>query len=190
MGTLRDWDVLIIGGASGSGKTSVSRPLSRFFEVDLVRVDDFQVLLETIITPEMVPDLHYWKIEPDWREQSVEWVVDRLKGVSRAWMPGLAAVIKDRLEENIPMILEGDFILPEPAASVGNPRVKSVFIHEPSREQILQNYLAREGELQPHRTDISHAFGNWLAEECAACGVPVIEARPWDNLAERVRCAL
>lgn len=186
----QNWDILIIGGASGSGKTSVSRPLSQYYGIDLVRVDDFQCLLEAIISPEMIPTLHYWKIEPNWRNESVEWVVERLKGVGKAWLPGLAAVIKDRLEESIPMILEGDFILPELSASCNNPRIKTIFVHEPSREQILQNYLAREGTHQVHRADISHAFGNWLKERCENQNVPVIESRPWDNLMERVISAL
>ncbi|MCL2189981.1 MAG: hypothetical protein FWC16_13520 [Defluviitaleaceae bacterium] len=182
----RTWDILIIGGASGSGKTCVSRPLAQLYGVDLVRVDDFQILLETLITPEMIPTLHYWKIEPNWRNQSVEWVVERLIGVSYAWMAGLQAVIKDRLEENLPMILEGDFIHPELAVSLNNPRIKTIFIHEPSREQILQNYRAREGKEQAHRADVSHAFGNWLKVRCTEFGIPVIESRPWDDVVERV----
>jgi 2-phosphoglycerate kinase len=101
-------------------------------------------------------------------------------------LPGLSAVIKDRLEENIPMILEGDFILPELAASFNNPRIKTIFIHEPSREQILQNYLSREGTNQAHRADISFAWGNKLKEKCQAHNIPVIESRPWDTLPERV----
>jgi len=182
----RSWDILIIGGASGSGKTSISRPLSRIYGVDLVRVDDFQTFLEATITPEMIPTLHYWKIEPNWRDMSVEWVVERLKSVSRAWIPGLTAVINDRLEENIPMILEGDFIHPELISSFSNPRIKTIFVHEPSREQILQNYHIREGKHQPHRADISHAYGNWLAEDCARRGIAVIEPRPWDSVVDRV----
>jgi len=182
----RTWDVLIIGGASGSGKTSISRPLSRLYGVDLVRVDDFQTIMEALISPDMIPTLHYWKIQPDWRVQSVDWVVDRLKDVSRAWLPGLTAVINDHMDENIPMILEGDFILPELAVSFGNKRIKSIFVHEPSREQIVQNYLAREGKLQQHRADISHSFGNWLAENCKKYGITVVEPRPWGNVVERV----
>ena len=181
-----NWDILIIGGASGSGKTSISRPLSQLYGVDLVRIDDFQCLLEAIISPEMVPDLHYWKIEPNWRSESVEWVVERLKSVSQAWMPGLAAVIKDHLEENIPMILEGDFILPELSTVFSNPRIKTIFVHEPSREQILQNYLSREGTHQAHRANISYAFGNWLKENCEKHNIPVVESCPWNNLMERV----
>jgi len=186
MGQNRNWDILIIGGASGSGKTSISRPLSQLYGVDLVRVDDFQYLLEAIISPEMIPTLHYWKIEPNWRNESVEWVVERLKGVSQAWTPGLRAVIKNRLEESIPMILEGDFILPELSVPFDNPRIKTIFVHEPSREQILQNYFSREGEHQAHRADISHVFGNWLKENCKKHNIPVVESRPWDNLMERV----
>jgi len=134
----------------------------------------------------MIPTLHYWKIEPNWRNESVEWVVNRLKGVSQAWLPGLRAVIKDRLEENIPMVIEGDFVLPELAATFNNPRIKTIFVHEPLREQILQNYLSREGTSQAHRAGISHAWGNWLKENCELNNVPVIESRPWDNLMERV----
>jgi 2-phosphoglycerate kinase len=71
----RTWDILIIGGASGSGKTSISRPLSKLYGIDLVRVDDFQVFLEAMTTPEIIPD---------WRNQSVDWVVERLEDVSQA----------------------------------------------------------------------------------------------------------
>jgi len=101
-------------------------------------------------------------------------------------MPGLIAVINDHLEENIPMILEGDFILPEISSSFSNARIKTIFIHEPSKDQILQNYLEREGKLQLHRANISHAYGNWLAESCGKYGVPVIEPRPWDSAVDRV----
>ena len=47
-------------------------------------------------------ELHQWQIGPSWRNESVEWNVEQLKNVGHAWMPGLRAVIKDRLEENIP----------------------------------------------------------------------------------------
>jgi 2-phosphoglycerate kinase len=112
--------------------------------------------------------------------------VRRLIDVGRALMPGLAAVIHDHIAEYIPMILEGDFILPELCASVTHPKVKSVFLYEPSKEQILQNYLEREGTPQHFRADVSHAYGNWLAESCSSFGIPVVTSRPWDDLMERV----
>jgi uridine kinase len=44
--------VLLIGGASGSGKTSVSYRLAHHFNVGITEVDDFQVILERMTTPE------------------------------------------------------------------------------------------------------------------------------------------
>lgn len=176
---------MIVGGASGSGKTSVSRALARFYRIDLVRVDNFQMLLEATTTPETFPAIHYWSTHPNWREEGIDAAVNRLIDAGQALASGLTAVINDHLEENIPMILEGDFILPEFAALFKNPKIKSVFMHEPSKEQILQNYLAREGEIQQFRADVSHSYGNWLAENCLKYDIPVVQSRPWNNITER-----
>jgi len=48
----RSWQVLLIGGASGSGKTRVSYRLANHFNVGITEVDDFQVILERMTTPE------------------------------------------------------------------------------------------------------------------------------------------
>ena len=190
MAVKRNWDILIIGGASGSGKTSISLPLARHYGVDLVRVDDFQMLLKAMTTPKTLPPLHYWDTHPNYRDEGVDAAVLRLIDVGLAMMPGLKAVVDDHMLENIPMVLEGDFILPEFCASWGDKKVKSLFIHEPEREQILHNYLTREGELQEFRADVSHAYGAWLKESCRKYGISVIEARPWGSLMERVLCVL
>lgn len=182
----RSWDILMIGGASGSGKTNAGLPLARHYGVDLVRVDDFQVLLQALTTPETHPPIHYWKTHPNWRDDGPDATLRQLIDVGLMLIPGLGAVINDHIDENIPMILEGDFILPEFAASFKSNKVKSVFILEPSKEQILNNFLAREGEIQQYRADVSCKYGCWLAEECAKYGIPAILSRPWDTLIERM----
>jgi len=186
MAIMRNWDILMIGGASGCGKTSISHQIARHYNIDLVRVDDFQVILEAMTTPETLPELHYWDMHPNWRDEGIENAVKRLVDVGLVLIPGLTAVIKDHMDEKIPMVLEGDFILPELIKAFDSPRIKSVFIYEPSREQILQNYLAREGAVQEFRADVSHAYGNWLAQSCEKHGIQVVESRPWDSLMERV----
>ena len=71
-------------------------------------------------------------------------------------------------------------------ASFDDSRVKSIFIHEPDKEQILQNFLFREGEIQQHRADVSYAYGSWLAEQCLKYNILLIEARPWESVMERI----
>jgi 2-phosphoglycerate kinase len=41
----RPWQVLLIGGASGAGKTSVSYRLANHFNVGITEVDDFHEIL-------------------------------------------------------------------------------------------------------------------------------------------------
>lgn len=52
MNTQRPWQVLLLGGASGVGKTSVSYRLAQHYGVGLTEVDDFQVVLEGMTTPD------------------------------------------------------------------------------------------------------------------------------------------
>ncbi|MCL2565929.1 MAG: hypothetical protein FWE24_09015 [Defluviitaleaceae bacterium] len=182
----RDWDILLIGGASGTGKTSISLPLARHYGIDLVRVDDFQMMLGAVTTPVTHPAIHYWKTHPNWQDEGAEATVRQLIDVGKLLTPGLKAVIDDHIIENIPMVLEGDFILPELAVSFENPKIKTVFIHEPSKEQILQNFLAREGTVQEYRADVSYQYGKRLVQECDKYDIITVESRPWDTLMGRV----
>lgn len=184
----RDWCVLLIGGASGSGKTCISYPLAKMYSVNLIEVDDFQEFLFAMTKPEEQPEIHYWDTHPDWQNEGVEATKQQLINVGRAFKPGLEAVIKNHIDSNMPVIIEGDFILPELCASFQSPKVRSIFIHEPSKNQILNNYLAREPERgnQNYRADVSHCYGTWLASECEKYSVPIIKSRPWHTVIDRI----
>ncbi len=54
----RSWHVLLIGGGSGVGKSTLAFQLARHFEVGLTEVDDFQRVLERMTTPEQYPAVH------------------------------------------------------------------------------------------------------------------------------------
>jgi len=90
----------------------------------------------------------------------------------------------------VPVIIEGDFIHPELTMLFGNPQVRSLFVQESDKNQILQNYLSREGgDLQQFRTDISAAYGKWISENCKILGIEIIESRPWGTSLDRaIQC--
>ncbi|MFI6217953.1 hypothetical protein ACIBCD_38605 [Nocardia brasiliensis] len=60
----RDWQVLLLGGASGSGKSRLSYPLARHYRVPLVEVDDLVLAVQAMTTPAQQPMLHYWDTIP------------------------------------------------------------------------------------------------------------------------------
>jgi 2-phosphoglycerate kinase len=190
----RSWQVLLLGGPSGVGKTSVSYRLAHHFGIGITEVDDFQVILERMTTPQEQPVLHYWRTHPEAANLPAEELVRHAIAVGKAMMPALEAVIINHLESQAPIVLEGDFILPDvataPSLSNSTTRndVKTLFLYEESEEQYRANFLRREPEMgvQAKRARVSWLYGQWLKEEAERIGLLVIPARPWDALFERI----
>ncbi len=187
MNSTRNWTVLLIGGASGMGKSSVAYEIARFYGVNVLEVDDVELLIEAVTTKEEFPAIHYWSTGVNWMDIGVDDNVNWLIDVSKEMMPALKKLVVRHIEDRLPIIIEGDFLHPELIKFIDHPEVKSIFVNEPDVNQILQNYQAREGgELQQYRAEISIAYGKWLADTCNQNGIPVIESRPWDNVLARV----
>ncbi len=194
----RNWQVLLLGGASGVGKTSVSYRLAQHFGVGLTEVDDFQVILEKLTTPEQMPLLHFWRTH---REEFLRWTgQERLAHFIRVckevFGPALEAVIANHLETSTPVVLEGDFILPALAALAKYEeieplgQVKALFIYEDDETQIARNFGRREGREQNERARSSWLFSEWLRQDCARLNLQAIPARPWDKVFERALTAI
>lgn len=196
--TERKWQVLLLGGASGVGKTSVSYRLARHFGVGLTEVDDFQVILEKLTTPEQLPLLHFWRThQAEYNRMAETARLDHFIRVCREiFGPALEAVIANHLETSTPVVLEGDFILPALAtlpqyeAITANGQVKALFIYEEDETQIVRNFGLREGTEQKGRARSSWLFSEWLRQECARLNVPAIPARPWNSVFERALAAI
>lgn len=182
----RNWDVLLIGGASGAGKTSVSYRIAQHFGVGICEADDFHAILAAMTTPEQQPILHYWGTHPEAREFPPEWIVEHTISVARVLTPALEVVIANHLESRTPLVLEGDFLLPSLVSM--DKRVRAIFLYEDDEAQIARNFLAREPEEgdQSKRARVSWLFGNWLNSEAEKFGAAVVPARPWNTLFERV----
>jgi 2-phosphoglycerate kinase len=188
----RSWEVLIVGGPSGVGKTSLSYPLARRFGVAICEIDDLHQAIQQVTTPEQQPAIHYWRTHPEAAvELSAEQIIERHMDVSRALAPAVRAVIANHLAERVPLVLEGDFVLPELVAGAGD-RVRGVFLYEPDEGVIVSNFGAREPHegVQSKRAHVGRLLGELLRDECKRLGVPAVEARPWDTVVDRVMAAV
>jgi 2-phosphoglycerate kinase len=193
---VRPWEVLLIGGASGSGKTSISYRLADHFKVGITEVDDFQVILERMTTPEQQPELHWWRTHPEAINLPATEIVQHTIAVCRAMAPALEAVIANHLKSHAPVVLEGDFVLPALVAQTSfcgypsNAQVKAIVIEEDDEQQLLSNFAERESAVQAVRARVSWLYGRWLKQEAEASGAIVVPSRPWDTLFERVLQAI
>ena len=109
----RTWDVLLLGGASGVGKTRVGYRLARHFGAGLIEVDDINGVLKRMTTPEQYPALHYFRVhaaeEP---RMDDEQIVAGVLGIGEVLSDALEIVIRNHLDARTPVVVEGDFLLP------------------------------------------------------------------------------
>jgi 2-phosphoglycerate kinase len=191
------WTVLLLGGASGVGKTSISYRLAQHFGVGLTEVDDFQIVLEGMTTPEQYPVLHFWRTHyEDARRMSREEHVDFFRRYGEVVTEALTLVVANHIATRTPIVLEGDFILPALARRVtyadipADGQVRALFLYEESEEQVAQNYFLRDGIEQRERARISWWVSEWLRKEADRAGVPTLLARPWETILDRAISAV
>lgn len=181
------WNVLLVGGSSGIGKTRLTKALAKAYKAKRIEADDICCAVKAMTSADSYPAIHYWFGDIDWRNIGVHDNVEWLCKVSKELSNGLKAIVDSHIEEESPIIIEGDFISVEFAASFDNPNVKTIYVYEPDETQIVNNYLRREGgKPQQFRASISAEYGKKLKIDCYKYGINMVESRPWNTLIDRV----
>ncbi|MFH8607882.1 AAA family ATPase [Streptomyces sp. NPDC018029] len=196
--TRAPWDILLIGGASGVGKSRVASRLAAVHTAFVVEFDDVVEAVQAVTTAEQHPDLHLFDRAGDAADLPADRVLDLQIATARALEPAVLGVVRNRLTVDVPAVVEGDYLTPAAAAravregSAAGRRVRAVFVHEGDPERIALNYAAREPEhgVQQERAEVSAAYADWLRREAAPHSLPVLDARPWGTLVSRIGAAL
>ncbi|ARZ72406.1 hypothetical protein M1P56_16040 [Streptomyces sp. HU2014] len=192
------WDVLLLGGASGVGKSRAAAQLARSRGAFVVEFDDVVSAVQRLTTAAQHPGLHLFDRTPDTSVLGVDRVVELQIATADALEPALLGVVGNRSTVDVPAVIEGDYLTPAAAAravqegAVTGRDVRAVFLHEDDPEQIAANYAAREPDsgLQTHRAHVGARYSHWLAEQAALHGMPVVPCRPWHDVAVRIERAL
>ncbi|MFJ9677806.1 hypothetical protein ACIRP2_07095 [Streptomyces sp. NPDC101194] len=188
------WDILLIGGASGVGKSRVAAQLATGAAGFVVEFDDVVSAVEAMTTAQHHPALHHFDGIPDTGRLTVEQVLNLQIATARALEPAVLGVVRNRLTVDVPALVEGDYLTPAAAVEAiregraAGRRVRAVFLHEESADRITANYAAREPECgeQTHRARVSAAYSRWLGDQASLHALPVVACRPWDTLAARI----
>lgn len=191
--------VLLIGGVSGVGKSEAAATLSRRFGIPWLQVDDLRLALQFsgLVAREQHPALFSFLDRSDW-QTTPENYRDKLIAVGRTITHALRIVVESHLATDVPVIIEGDGILPEFAATIAREydegAVRSVFVIEDNTDFLLNNMLRRGRELDNRATSETRRtesqakalYSRWLEEEARRYHLPTLRPLPWETLIERI----
>jgi 2-phosphoglycerate kinase len=199
------WRVLLIGGSSGVGKSSIARQLGRRFGTPWMQIDDLRLALQRsrVILLEKTEALYFFEETAQVWSLPPERLRDGLIALGQVMSPALEVVIENHVDNADPLVIEGDAILPSlltrPSvkARSSNGQVQAVFLVEPDEHVLLAHMDARYHVHVSHNEALLRAIahvrwlhGLWLAEEARRLDLPVLEPHPWETLAQRIVAAV
>jgi len=196
------WKVLLIGGPSGVGKSTAAASLARQYGMPWLQVDDIRLALQFggLVPREQHPDLFSFLDRSDW-QLSPEEYRDKLIGVGGVISDALHIVIESHIATQVPIIIEGDGILPSFVARIreefGHQVVRAVFVVKHDETALLTNMLKRgrgvnqnTSEERQIETRGKALFSRWIHEQGDRLNMPVIMSAPWESLTDRIEAAM
>lgn len=197
----RSWTVLVILGASGTGKSTAARELAVRQDASWLQVDDLRLVLQysRVSLPERTERLYFFEQTENVWSLPVNELVQGFIDVAELMLPSVRVVIDSHVVTNVPLVLEGDGILPgllndpviRPHAEAGS--AKFCTVSADGAGELLESMLRRDrgmdvGNAAQHRrhAEANAAFGQWLAKESRRYGIPLVGSRPFASLPNRI----
>ena len=169
-----------------------------------MQVDDLRLALQwsRAQLPTGTEDLYYFvdiEDRPDVWRQPPETLRDALIAVAEVMKPAISVVVDSHISQDEPVIIEGDGIAPsivehlELRQHFSSGAAKLIVLDEPNEEQLLSNMTARNrgiqnmdpGEIETEAR-AKWLFARWIASEAVRFNLPLVSARPWETVADRV----
>ncbi len=196
----RDWQVLLIGGGSGTGKSYVAEQLGRRLGLPWIPVDDLRLTLQfgALVDPEVHGDLFYFLRLDHPQSVPVDELLAKLISISRLMAPAVEVVIDHHVSTNTPIIIEGDGLDPALIARRMGGAVRAFMLDVGNEANVTRNLTEREqgahtrsGD-QPLSDQARDAWARlawhhqqWLVQEARQARIPLLPAFPRNSLVDR-----
>ena len=146
--------IVLIGGVSGAGKTTLGRALAKKLDAISLTADDLALAARAVTTPETHPDLHRMNIPNAanyFTDSTVQKLIDDAEAQHEAVWPAIERVIQVRSKEKHSMVIDGWFMHPSWVAALDHPNVHSFWLVAErhvlyQREQTLSHMLGKSSD--------------------------------------------
>lgn len=195
----RDWNVLLIGGSAGTGKTTLARQLSEHFSIPVLQVDDIRVAMQEVLDPKKYPDLFaFIQGDETFFAQSHDVIAKALYKIGKDVWVELKKVIEEHLDS--PVIIEGDGIIPELLHTLPQNNIRGIFLFD-EQEQLKKREKERKekrggkidgrpdvitDEWLERYTGVSYLFGQKIKDQAEKHGYTTLRSSPIETLFKRM----
>ena len=182
--------IILIGGATGTGKSTVASEVAYRLGITRVTSTDFvRQTMWALFTPEFLPAIHYSSFDagralPTAQEEEVDPLLHGFLEQTRHVLVGVVAAVERSLEEGWSMVIEGVHLVPgmlprevehavvvDCVITIDNEETHAghFWIRDISSEGVrpLDKYLERLGDIR--------YLQDYIVERAQVEGVPVIE---------------
>ena len=192
--------IILIGGASGVGKTTLAISLANLLNIPrVVATDDLRQVMRLTLSRELVPALHVssytaWKVVPATGHQDA--VVAGFREQAHSVCVGVRAIISRCIEENTSVIIDGVHLISDMLdleRYAGDAFITPICLGLSGRDAFEDRFAQRASEA-PSRS--AHRYmdhleeilkiQDYLIETSAAHGIPVIATTSVESLTSEV----
>ena len=182
---------ILIGGASGVGKTSLAVSLANVLDIPrLVATDDIRQIMRQMLSAELLPIIHQssytaWTELPPGHIEGGNSVIAGYREQVDKINVGVQAILQRCAEENTSVIIDGVHLLPDfiDAASYGDSAYLVNLCLAVSERQVYEERFAGRAFQAPARgshkylANLDHILEiqDHILERCAQSNVPVID---------------
>jgi 2-phosphoglycerate kinase len=181
--------IVLVGGATGTGKSTVATEVAQRLGITRVTSTDFiRQTMRAFFSPEFMPSVHYSSFEageglPAAEREAGDPLLLGFIDQTRNVLVGVQASIDRALEENWSMVLEGVHLVPGMLTTPARAVVVHVVLGIENEDIHAQHFWIRDADSAGVRahdkyldrlSDIRH-IQDFIVEEADKTGVPVIQ---------------
>lgn len=157
-------EVLIMGGAPFSGKTTLAKRLAAQRGYGLVAIDDVGTAVRAVTTPRSHPALHPmagWDYRAYYLAHPPATLIHHSRQEHDALWPAIAAVIHAHLQWAGPVILEGWQLDPDRVTSLTHPRLRACWLLVD--DAVLEARLRADTAFYQGASDVERLIHHYVA---------------------------
>jgi len=190
----KNLNIILISGASATGKTTIAHELGKHWGVNILSTDDIRIAMQKIHDADH--PINFFLQDGVFENSSIGKFLLRHQEVSEIVCKGLRAVIEHHVTVGRSVIMEGDDILPEFAHDMEQrfSEVSAVFLNQEDKETVRANVLDRgrfvdnipEESLQ-NLIELICADNHRLINGARELGLKTVDSKPFETLGSRIK---